>query len=105
MSLKKQFLKSKPVCKVTFSMPKEAAVDANDVKVVGEFNDWDVETAVPMKALKNGSFKAVVELEAGREYQFRYIVNGDTWANDAEADRYVPTPFGVENGVVDVSDN
>lgn len=100
MSLKKQFLKSKPVCKVTFNLSKKAVDNVQEVKVIGEFNDWNVENGIQMKAMKNGSFKAVVELETGREYQFRYLVNGEVWTNDQEADKYVPTPFGVENCVV-----
>ena len=36
MGIKKQFLKSKPVCKVTFIVPAE---DAKKVAVVGTFNE------------------------------------------------------------------
>ena len=100
MSLKKQFLKSKPVCKVTFQMPKEATADAKSVKIVGDFNAWNIKKGVPMKALKNGTFKAVVELETGKEYQYRYLINNEIWENDWEADKYVETEFGVENSVV-----
>ena len=38
MSIKKQFVKTKPVCKVTFSV---AAKEANAASVVGDFNNWD----------------------------------------------------------------
>ena len=34
MAIKKQYLKSKPICKVTFSVPAE---EANEVTVVGNF--------------------------------------------------------------------
>ena len=40
MAIKKQFLKSKPICKVTFSVPAE---EANNVVVVGDFNEWNTE--------------------------------------------------------------
>ena len=53
-----------------------------------------------MKKQKDGSFKATVELENGKEFQFRYVVNKETWMNDTAADKYVSTPFGVENSVV-----
>ena len=53
-----------------------------------------------MKKQKDGIFKAVVELEAGKEFQFRYLVDGQLWINDNAADKYIPTPFGVENSVV-----
>ena len=99
MGLKKQFLKSKPVCKVTFSLPKEAANGAKEVKVLGEFNNWEWNAGVPMKA-KNGEFTAVVELATGKNYQFRYQMDNKNWENDWNADNYIPTPFGVDNSVV-----
>jgi 1,4-alpha-glucan branching enzyme len=97
--IKKQFLKSKPVCKATFSLPVEVAPEAQNVKLVGDFNNWDPKSAVEMKKQKN-EFKAVVELEAGKEYQFRYLIDGSKWENDWDADKYVSTPFGTENSVV-----
>ena len=99
MSLTKKFLKSKPVCKVTFKVPAEMVPNASHVAVVGEFNDWN-EEGIQLKALKNGSFSGTVDLEKGREYQFRYLIDGSSWENDDEADKYVPTPFGTENSVV-----
>ncbi len=98
--IKKQFLKSKPVCKATFTLPVDAAPEAKTVEIIGEFNNWNPKKAVKMKKQKNGIFKAVVELETGKEYQFRYLVDGEQWVNDWEADNYVPSPFGVENSVV-----
>ena len=98
--IKKQFLKSKPVCKATFTFPVEAAPEASEITIVGDFNNWNKAEGVPMKKQKNGIFKARVELESGRKYQFRYLIDGKVWENDWEADAYVPTPFGVENSVV-----
>lgn len=100
MSITKKFLKSKPVCKVTFKLPKKAVPAAESVHIVGEFNDWNKESA-PMKGLKAGGFKTTIDLEQGREYQFRYLVNGQTWLNEEEADKYVATPFqDAKNSVV-----
>ena len=56
MAIKKQFLKSKPVCKVTFSFNEKTA---DSVSVVGSFNNWDTEHTV-LKKLKNGSFKGTL---------------------------------------------
>jgi 1,4-alpha-glucan branching enzyme len=94
--LKKQALKSKPVCKVTFYAPN---IEANMMHLVGDFNDWN-ETSHPMEKLKDGRFKLTMELDAGKEYQFRYLVNGSEWHNDWEADKYVPNPFSGDNSVV-----
>ena len=102
MSLKKQFFKSDPMCKVTFRVPPEAAPNAKSVHLVGDFNGW-VETAEPMRRLKDGGFTATLKLETGRDYQFRYLVNGEEWINDWEADRYVYNEYANgENSVVSV---
>lgn len=102
MSIKKRYLKSRPVCKCTFELPKAAAEDVNTVYLVGEFNDWDPK-ATPMKRLKNGSFKAELELPHGQAFSFRYLRENGTWENDWEADEYRPVPgFGVDNSVVRV---
>ena len=100
MSIKKQYLKSKPVCKVTFRLPGEAAGSAESANIVGEFNDWNIYDS-PMKKLKNGSFTLTIDLEPNREYQFRYLLDDKIWENDGEADMYVPNPYGdSENSVV-----
>lgn len=96
----KKFLKSKPVCKATFTLPAEAAQGAKKVFLVGDFNDWDTAEGIAMKKQKGGIFKTTVELETGKEYQFRYLLDGETWENDWEADKYVASPFGVDNSVV-----
>lgn len=103
MSLSKKYLKSKPICKVTFTVPKEHANGAKKVALVGEFNDWNLKKPIKMKALKNGSFKTTIDLEKDQSYQFRYIIDGDRWENDHEADSYVPTGISnEENSVVTV---
>lgn len=95
--LKKQYLKSRSVCKVTFYLP--AAVKAETVHLVGDFNQWD-EQATPMTPLKDGRFTVTLELEKGRDYQFRYLIDQNEWHNDWEADKYVPNPFSGDNSVV-----
>jgi 1,4-alpha-glucan branching enzyme len=100
MSIKKQFLKSKPVCKVSFKVSKEMAHGALKVNLAGDFNNWN-ETSDEMNSLKDGSFSLSVDLESGREYQFRYILDGTNWINDEAADAYKPSGFGdAENSVV-----
>lgn len=99
MSFKKQYLKSKPVCKVTFKLEKELVGDANSVQILGDFNAWD-KGAEEMKKLKSGGFSAVVEFPIDQEFECRYLVNGSEWLNDAEADGLVRNEFGEENFVV-----
>ncbi|MPR35376.1 isoamylase early set domain-containing protein [Salmonirosea aquatica] len=101
MALTKQFLKSKPVCKVTFTLPAEATTESKKVILLGDFNGWDPSEATPLKKQKDGSYKAIVELETGKEYQFRYLLDGEKWENDWQADKYVPAEGSTdENSVV-----
>jgi len=100
MSFKKQYLKSKPVCKVTFRMSEENLEGANTVHVVGDFNGWDT-YASPMKRLKTGDYVLTMDLKIGREYQYRYLLDGTSWINDWHADKYVRSTYSdAENSVV-----
>ena len=100
MAIKKQYLKTKPICKVTFRVPKQSAKASKAVHLVGEFNDWNPQ-ATPMKGLKNGEFTATLDLEPGREYQFRYLFDQQVWENEWQADKYVQSNFGnCDNSVV-----
>ena len=98
MAIKKQYLKSKPVCKVTFTVP---AKEAKKVAVVGDWNKWSAK-AEPLKKLKNGTFKGTVDLPSESSIEFRYVVDG-TYINDEQADSYAWNDFaGAENGVINL---
>jgi 1,4-alpha-glucan branching enzyme len=84
--------------KVTFTLPKEAVENAETVAVFGDFNNW--QNGVVLTKQKDGSFKTAVELEKGRSYEYRFLINGEKWENDWAAQAYVPTPFGTYNSVV-----
>lgn len=99
MSIKKQFLKSKPVCKVTFVVDTEVINGAETVAILGDFNNWDP-SANSMKKLKDGSFKTTLDLESEKEYQFRYLVDGAKWINDENADKFVAAGIANEENSV-----
>lgn len=99
MSVKKQYLKSRSVCKVTFKVPAKEAKGASKINLVGDFNNWD-QQATEMKRLKDQSFSVVVNLTKNNEYEYRYLLNGEQWENDWHADKYKASPFGEENSVV-----
>ncbi|WP_075601879.1 isoamylase early set domain-containing protein [Saccharicrinis aurantiacus] len=98
MSIKKQFLKSKPECKVTFKFEKSEDLSPEKVQVIGDFNNWDV-NAEPMKPLKTGGFTQTINLSSGDKVQFRYLVNNSLWINDQEADEF------INNGVDSIEQN
>ncbi|MFY7811716.1 MAG: isoamylase early set domain-containing protein [Flavobacterium sp.] len=88
MAIKKQFVKSKSICKVTFSLE---ALEAENASVIGDFNNWDAKKGVLNKQ-KNGTFKNVIEVATGAKYEFRYLVDG-TYINDPEADAFIWNEF------------
>lgn len=98
MSIKKQFVKTKPVCKVTFSID---AKEANAASVIGDFNNWNP-TEGALSKLKNGTFKATFNLPKNAFYEFKYLVDG-LYLNDPEADSFIFNSFAnAENGVLAV---
>ncbi len=86
---------------VTFRVPAEAG--ARTASVTGEFNDWST-TATPMTETDDGGFCAVVTLERGRSYRFRYHLDGERWENDWAADGYVGNEYGGDDSLVDLTD-
>ncbi len=100
MSIDKKYLKSKPVCKVKFTAPVELSCESKKIFLAGEFNGWDYKET-PLKKQKNGKFSATLDLETGSEYQYRFVMDGERWENDFDADKYVPNNIcGAENSVV-----
>ncbi|MFO7678931.1 MAG: isoamylase early set domain-containing protein [Chloroflexota bacterium] len=97
--LKKSYSKTGGSCRVTFKLPAE--VEAETAALCGDFNNWDPNDG-PMKKLKDGSFSATVSLMPGSAYRFRYLLDGDRWENDWEADQYLPNSYGEEDSVVAV---
>ncbi len=97
--MKKQYVKSKKICKVTFRLPKEAAPDAKSVTIVGDFNKWNI-TETRMKKLRNGDFTLTLELPCNREYSFRYLIDANRWEKEWFADKHIPGNSGVDDSVV-----
>lgn len=98
MAIKKQYLKSKPICKVTFEV---IAKESKTVSVVGDFNEWN-STASPLKKLKNGKFKAVFPIQSGNTYEFKYIVDGQ-FINEENADAFAWNNYAnSENSVLEL---
>jgi hypothetical protein len=85
---------------VRFSL--DPRVGATRASVCGEWNGWakDVDAMDPDAA---GGFSLVVDLEPGRAYRFRYLLDDSRWENDWDADAYVPNNFGGDDSLVDLT--
>ncbi|MGC8779761.1 MAG: isoamylase early set domain-containing protein [Anaerolineae bacterium] len=83
---------------VTFELP--SSIWAERVNLVGDFNDWDTTRDEMQQSRADGRWRITLELPKGREYEFRYLVNGRDWHNDWHADKYRPNKYGTDNSVV-----
>ncbi|MCK9451455.1 MAG: isoamylase early set domain-containing protein [Bacteroidales bacterium] len=100
MSIKKQFLKTKASAKISFKVSKVQAAGAQQIAIVGDFNDWNPKADL-MKALKDGSFSHNIELPVGTNYEFRYLADNSRWFNEEEADALAETSFvDAQNSVI-----
>jgi 1,4-alpha-glucan branching enzyme len=96
---KTSYAKTSRKCKVTFELPPE--VRAASAAVVGDFNGWSPH-ATTMTRRKDGRFSTTLTLESGREYRYRFLLDGERWENDWQAHAYVVNEFGSEDSVVKV---
>jgi hypothetical protein len=82
---------------VTFAIP--GSVWADSIHLVGDFNDWNQES-LPFRLTRQNTWQVELELEQGREYRFRYLVDGHHWRNDRHADLHVLGSDGICDSVV-----
>ena len=95
----KEYTKTGRSCRVTFTLPAE--VGADTASLCGEFNEWDPK-ANPMKKRKDASFVVTISLKPGQEYRFRYLIDGERWENDWDADSYQNNPYGTQDSIISV---
>ena len=98
--IEKEYLKGEEFCKVTFKLPSLSAIDAKNVCIVGDFNNWNIHSD-PMEKTRTGDYIITLDLKPGNEYQFRYLIDESAWENDWNADKYVKSPYGdTDNSVI-----
>jgi 1,4-alpha-glucan branching enzyme len=83
---------------VTFRLPAESGADR--VQLVGEFSDW---TPLAMVPSNGGGHELTLPLQRGRSYRFRYLLDGERWENDWQADDYEPNYYGGDDSVIDLT--
>ena len=91
---------AKGKARVTFTVDPRAG--AQTAAVCGEWNDWSADAGV-MHRDAEGGFSLTVDLDPGRAYRFRYLLDGDRWDNDWAADAYVRNDFAGDDSVVDLT--
>lgn len=89
-----------PDCvRVIFELP--ACLWADRIFLVGEFNGWNA-TVSPFAQGRDGVWRAMADLPAGREYEFRYLVDG-SWQSDSHADGWITNEYGSQNSIVNAT--
>jgi predicted flap endonuclease-1-like 5' DNA nuclease len=68
--------------KITFTLPAANVIGAEGCVLLGEFNNWNLEAGVYLTKQSDGSMTAEVELTAGKDYQYRYLLSNGRWVND-----------------------
>lgn len=91
--------------KVTFTLPAANIIGADECVLLGEFNNWNLEEGYYLKKQPDGSMKVDVELTAGKDYQYRYLLGNGRWVND-NSEKVITdvSGFPVENCVVHVAE-
>jgi 1,4-alpha-glucan branching enzyme len=95
----KHYSKTGAFCRVTFHLP--GGVEAKKVSLCGDFNEWNPEN-IPMKKRKDGRWSITVSLKAGDDYRYKYLLDGENWENDWNAEKYLPNSYGTEDSVIKV---
>jgi hypothetical protein len=103
----KTFTKNTNMTKsITFSLPAEALQGATEVFLLGDFNNWNPENAPKLEKQPDGSYKTATQLEEGKTYQYRFLLNDGRWVNDYHAQKYVPVAgLYVDNCVITVPES
>jgi 1,4-alpha-glucan branching enzyme len=73
---------------------------AEQVILMGDFNEWDPKRH-PMRKDKNGVWRKIVMIFPGN-YEYRFWVDGE-WYNDPHSTLRCPNCFGSENNVIKVA--
>lgn len=84
--LRKRSMKDSNRVKVSFALPEDHP-HAAQAFVAGTFNGWDPR-ADPLVRRNNRTYSAVVSLEKGERYAYRYVSADGEWFNAGDADAY-----------------
>ncbi len=100
--MKKEVVKNEAAYHVSFNYNVVPEHPVESVIVLGDFNEWSLEDGYVLKENKKGDFEGKFKIPAGRDYHFRYLVNGNRWANEKDADRFESSPLHhhIDNSVL-----
>jgi hypothetical protein len=74
--------------------------DAQQVSVVGDWNNWDPEAQELKKSTNDTLWVIEMKLEKGREYRYQFVIDGEKWVPDPDAAIKIDDGFGGVNSVL-----
>ena len=100
-SKQKSNITSKQIFKrrrITFSFEATAA---NEVILMGDFNNWNPKKH-PMKNDGSGTWNKTVVISPGK-YEYKFFVDGE-WKKDPQNSQTCPNCFGTQNSVLNLEE-
>ena len=95
--LARKYSQDGKTCLVPFSLPNQ--VNAKVAHLYGDFTEWE-KSPKEISSQEDAGFSITLSLNAGHDYCFRYVLDGQRWENDWAAEAYIPNPFGTEDSVL-----
>lgn len=77
-----------------------SAPDARTVSVVGEFNEWQIDSH-PLLQRDNEAWHITLQLPPGI-YQYKFVIDGTRWEDDADNPKRTMNEFGTSNSILEV---
>jgi hypothetical protein len=84
--LRRRNVKDSDRVKISFALPEEHP-HADDAYIAGSFNGWDPQ-ADRLIRRNNQTYSAVLTLDEGERYAYRYVSGDGEWFNAGDADTY-----------------
>ncbi len=75
--------------------------DAESVAVAGDFSDWEPITLTRQNINGDVAWTGIIPLERG-QHRYMFLKDGERWATDPLAGRYIDDGFGNKNAVINL---
>lgn len=95
---------------ISYPAPRESTITVNfnfyapkakKVSIAGDFNKWSVDDGI-MRKQSDSIWTIEVQLKPGT-HNYMFVVDGEKWVTDPNADSYRDDGFGYKNSVVRVN--
>lgn len=78
------------------------APDANEVSVVGDWNNWNPEANPMTDQNGDGIWETTIKVEPTQDYMYQFLINGERWIPDPNSQIKVEDGFGGTNSVLNI---